>query len=130
MVSTVSSSLCTICSSIDFDKALCSPEHGGATHHPHILSLATSAATGCPLCSGILGKLEEAYGSKTVPAPLFCNVWNWSDGTEDASRGSACIVFYSRPEQSVDSWAIRLGIFVDEGNYFNQHISSSWVTEF
>lgn len=66
--------LCTACSGLNFDKALCSPEFGGASHHPDLATIVVSAEAGCSLCSGILEKQRERYGSDTRPGRVFCNV--------------------------------------------------------
>ena len=113
--------LCSYCSELGLEAALCSPADGGAAHQPSLVALKASAYKGCSLCSGIITSVQDQHPDLSCldqSAPIFYNVWKWTE--DDNAQGSAVIIFYSRPERSQRSWSTNLGIYVDEGSILSQ----------
>ena len=107
--------LCAVCSSIDLDKALCSPEFGGTPLQTY-KELKVAAWAGCELCLLIR---NQSKNLSRKPAPtddglILACVWNWYEGLKEHYRGSAVITFFQRES----SWSVVLGIFVEKGVCF------------
>ena len=113
-----STPLCQVCQSIDFDKAFCCPGDGGAPFQTWG-SLRASAHSGCELCI-LIEREHDEHGRKGLESDekMLCCVWNYYEGEKERFRGSARIIFFN------SSQAIRLGIFVDEGDGFLSSYSS------
>lgn len=104
--------LCSICQSIDFDKANCSPENGGARHQPSFTALVLSADNGCALCDLIRTKGQrESSDYSAKDNPILCNIWNWYNGPTEEYRGSATIIF----QEENSSWSVVINIAADIG---------------
>ncbi|KAF2717136.1 hypothetical protein K431DRAFT_288808 [Polychaeton citri CBS 116435] len=118
--------LCSHCSELNLESALCSPADGGTAHQPSLASLRQSAQEGCPLCSGILTSFEDHTPRPEEideSAPIFYNVWNWTEDDRVHSQGSGVIIFYSRPGGPGRSWSRNLGIYVDEGSILPRRLA-------
>lgn len=102
--------LCRVCTSIDFDKALCSPEFGG-TPLQTFKSLENEAVAGCELCLAIRDKSKEGQEKPADNDMVFTCVWNWYEGQQEDYRGSAVILFFQRTSK----WCIEMGVCIDEG---------------
>lgn len=114
--------LCRACMSVDFDKALCSPEFGGAPLQT-FKSLESEALAGCELCLAIQDKSNEKQQQGAADDMIFVCVWNWFEGPQEDYRGSAAILFFQRPS----NWCVEMGIFIEEGNCWNQPIEGQHV---
>lgn len=106
------SMLCKACTSIDFDKALCSPEFGGAPLQTYN-SLENEALAGCELCKAIRDKSNEGQERAAGGELILVCVWNWFEGPKEDYRGSAVIIFFQRPS----NWSVMMGVFIDEGSF-------------
>lgn len=106
------SMLCKACTSINFDKALCSPEFGGAPLQTYN-SLEKEALAGCELCKAIRDKSNEGQERAAGDELILVCVWNWFEGPEEDFRGSAVIIFFQRPS----NWSVTMGVFIDEGSF-------------
>jgi hypothetical protein len=105
--------LCSICQSIDFTNASCSPGEGGAKHQPTFQALVLSAKNGCELCDLLISKGPERVNEiDGKEGAILCSLWNWYEGPTEEYRGSATIVFF---EESCP-WSVILGIFADTGS--------------
>lgn len=96
--------------SVDFDKALCSPEFGGAPLQTYS-SLENEALAGCELCLAIRDKSTEDQEKADGDEMILVCIWNWFEGPSEDYRGSAVIIFFQRKSL----WCVKMGIFVDEG---------------
>lgn len=96
--------------SIDFDKALCSPEFGGAPLQSY-QGLENEALAGCALCLAIRNKSNADDRKAAVDEMILVCVWNWFEGPEEDYRGSAVIIFFQR----TSGWSVNMGIFIEEG---------------
>ena len=99
--------------SVDFDKALCSPEFGGAPLQTYN-SLENEALAGCELCLAIKAKSTEHHQEAAADEMILACVWNWFEGPKEDYRGSAVVVFFQR----TSGWSVNMGVFIDEGGCF------------
>ena len=102
--------LCKACTSIDFDKALCSPEFGGAPLQTYN-SLQNEALAGCELCLAIRVKSHEDQQEAAADEMILVCIWNWFEGPKEDYRGSAVIVLFQR----LSGWCVKMGVFIEEG---------------
>ena len=102
--------LCRACESLGFDKALCSPEFGGAPLQTYD-NLQNEALAGCELCLAIRDRNSD---DQSKPAPdemiLVC-ISNWFDGPKEDYHGSAIIICFQR----TSAWSVKMGVYIEYG---------------
>ena len=102
--------LCRACKLLDFDKALCSPEFGGAPLQTYE-NLQNEALAGCELCLAIRDKGSDDLRKAAPDEMVLVCIWNWFDGPKEDYRGSAVIIFFQR----TSTWTVKIGVFIEYG---------------
>ena len=102
--------LCRACESLDFDKALCSPEFGGAPLQTYE-NLENEALAGCELCLAIRDRHSDDQWKAAPDEMILVCIWNWFDGPQEDYHGSAIIIFFQR----TSVWSVKMGVYIGYG---------------
>ena len=102
--------LCKACKSLDFEKALCSPEFGGAPLQTYE-NLENEALAGCDLCLAIRNRRSDDQWKAAPDEMILVCIWNWFDGPKEDYRGSAIIIFFQR----TSVWSVKMGVYIEYG---------------